>query len=106
MTEWPSSAAATVRITSSAGTGGGTPVTKTVTLKAGTTTALTPAAPTGGKGAFAVTVEPVSGGPVYASRMLALPQDGVPMFTIQALPDDRGLVAVPKTEEDLSILNR
>lgn len=99
-------AAATVRITSSAGTGGGTPVTKTVTLKAGTTTALTPAAPTGGKGAFAVTVEAVSGGPVYASRMLELPQDGVPMFTIQTLPDDRSLVAVPKTEEDLSILNR
>jgi hypothetical protein len=98
-------AAATVKVTSSAGTGGGTPVTKTLTLKAGTTTALTPAVPTGGKGAYAVTVERVSGGPLYASRMLALPQDGVPMFTIQTLPDDRGLVAVPHTSEDLSILN-
>jgi hypothetical protein len=98
-------AGATVKITSSAGTGGGTPVTKTVTLKAGTTTALTPATPTGAKGQYAVTVEHVSGGPVYGSRMLALPLNGIPMFTIQPLPDDRGLVAVPDAEENLSILN-
>lgn len=99
------SAAATVKITSSAGTGGGTAVTKTVTVKAGTTSAVTLAAPTGGKGTYAVTVEPVSGGPVHASRMLALPLDGIPMFTIQTLPDDHGLVAVPDAEQDLSILH-
>jgi Family of unknown function (DUF5719) len=97
---------AAVRVTTSASTAGGEPVTKNVTVKRGTTVTLTPPAPSAGKGSFAVTVESTSGGPVYASRMLALPQDGVPMFTIQAMPDDRGLVAVPKSEEDLSILNR
>jgi hypothetical protein len=97
---------ATVRVTTSASTAGGEPVTKNVPVKRGTTVVLSPPAPSAGKGAYAVTVEPASGGPVYASRMLALPQDGVPMFTIQTMPDDRGLVAVPKSEEDLSILNR
>jgi hypothetical protein len=96
---------ATVKITSSAGTGGGSPVTKTVTVKAGTTMAVQPSAPTSGKGAFAVTVERVSGGPVYASRELALPLNGVPMFTIQSLPDDRGTVEVPQSEQDLGMLN-
>ena len=55
---------------------------------------------------FAVTVEPVSGGPVYASRMLSLPLNGVPMFTVQPMPDDRGMVEVPKAGPDLTILNR
>lgn len=52
-----------------------------------------------------MTVERLSGGPVHASRMLALPQGGVPMFTIQSLPDDRGVVAVPEAGQDLSLLN-
>ncbi|MFG2299225.1 DUF5719 family protein [Actinacidiphila glaucinigra] len=97
---------ATVRVVTSASTKGGEPVTKNVPVKRGTTVVLSPPAPSEGKGSFAVTVEPASGGPVYASRMLALPEGGVPMFTIQAMPDDRGLVAVPESEEDLSILNR
>jgi hypothetical protein len=96
---------ATVKIISSAGTGGGSPVTKTVTVKAGTTLSVEPSAPSSGKGAFAVTVEPVSGGPVYASRELALPLNGVPMFTIQPMPDDRGTVEVPQSEQELTILN-
>ncbi|MFE0632741.1 DUF5719 family protein [Streptomyces sp. NPDC058864] len=96
---------ATVRVVTSATTKGGEPVTKDVPVKRGTTVVLEPPAPSG-KGAYAVTVQPASGGPVYASRMLALPEGGVPMFTIQAMPDDRGLVAVPESEEDLSILNR
>lgn len=95
---------ATVRITSSASTAGGSPVSKNVTVKAGTTVALEPPAPSSGDGAYAVTVETVSGGPVYASRMLSLPSDGVPMFTIQPMPDDHGTVEVPHTEDDLSIL--
>ena len=37
--------------------------------------------------------------------MLALPQDGIPMFTVQTLPDDRGTVAVPEAEQDLSVLD-
>jgi hypothetical protein len=94
-----------VKVTSSAGTSGGQPVSKTVTVKAGTTLSLTPDSP-GGKGAFAVTVEPQpGGGTLYASRTLALPLDGIPMFTIQTMPDDRGMVSVPKAGSRLQILN-
>ncbi|MDT0453875.1 DUF5719 family protein [Streptomyces hesseae] len=96
---------AQVTVTSSAGSEGGAPVGKSYTVKAGTTLTVEPPQPADGKGVFAVTVEKVSGGPVYASRMLALPKDGVPMFTIQPIPDDRSTVAVPKAEQDLSMLN-
>ncbi|MFJ5220600.1 DUF5719 family protein [Streptomyces sp. NPDC088354] len=96
---------ATVKVTTSASTAGGEPVGKTLSVKAGTTVVLSPPDPSAGKGTYAVTVEPSSGGPVYASRTLELPRDGVPMFTVQAMPDDRGLVAVPASREDLSILN-
>ncbi|MFQ6195161.1 DUF5719 family protein [Streptomyces sp. NPDC000405] len=96
---------AQVKVTASAGSEGGTPVSKTYTVKAGTTLTVEPPQPADGKGVFAVTVEKVSGGPVHASRMLALPKDGVPMFTIQPIPDDRSSVAVPKAEQDLSMLN-
>ncbi|GAA1348656.1 DUF5719 family protein [Streptomyces beijiangensis] len=98
--------AAKVKVTASAGSGGGTPVVKTYTIKAGTTLAVTPEAPSGLKGAYALTVEPEPGsGPVYASRTLEVPQGGVPMFTVQTLSDDRGTVAVPVADEDLSLLN-
>lgn len=98
---------ASVKITSSAGSSGGTPVSKTVTVKAGATLALQPQQPTGGEGSYAVTIEPAAGGgQVYASRMLSLPLGGVPMFTIQPMPDDRGLVEVPQATSDLRILNR
>ncbi|WP_433571514.1 DUF5719 family protein [Streptomyces sp. CA-251247] len=98
-------AAGEVKVTASAGTGGGSPAVKTYKVKAGTTTAVVPPVPTGLKGTYALTVETVAGGPVHASRMLALPQDGVPMFTVQTLPDDRGTVAVPKARQDLSVLD-
>ncbi len=97
---------ATVKITTSASTDGGTPVTKTVTVKAGTTVAMAPPPPSTGSGTFAVTVEPVSGGPVYASRMLSLPQDGEPSFTLQGMPDDGGTVAVPDAAQDPAVLQR
>ncbi|RSS35923.1 DUF5719 family protein [Streptomyces sp. WAC08241] len=96
---------AQVRVTASAGSGAGTPVSKTVTVKAGTTTALTDLAPQGLKGSYALTVEPVSGGKVHAARTLALPQDGVPMFTVQTLTDDRGTVEVPSAHQDLGVLD-
>lgn len=99
------SASAKVRVTASAGSGGGSPVSKTYDIKGGTTQAVEPPHPSSGKGGYALTVERISGGPVYASRMLALPQDGIPMFTIQSLPDDRGTVAVPAARQDLSLLN-
>ncbi len=98
-------ATAEVKVTASPGTGGGSQVVKTYTVKAGTTTAFVPPVPAGLKGAYALTVQTVSGGPVHASRMLAVPQDGIPMFTVQTLPDDRGTVAVPEAKQDLSVLD-
>jgi hypothetical protein len=93
-----------VRITSSAGSGGGTSASRTVTVKAGATLAMAPPQPSGLKGSYAVTVERISGGQLYASRTLALPLNGVQMFTIQPMPDDHGLVAVPQAAPDLRIL--
>ncbi|GGX25196.1 DUF5719 family protein [Streptomyces lomondensis] len=98
--------AATVKVTASAGSEGGTPVSKTYTIKAGTTQDIEPPVPGGLKGTYALTVEPVSGGPVYGARTLAASEGGVPAFTVQTLPDDRGTVAVPEADEDLSVLQR
>ncbi|ARP70539.1 hypothetical protein LK07_12985 [Streptomyces pluripotens] len=97
-------ATATVKVTASAGSEGGTAVTKTYTIKSGTTQNIDAPTPSGLKGTYALTVESVSGGPVYASRMLAATEAGVPGFTIQTLPDDRAMVAVPKTDEDVSVV--
>ncbi|MEU6276411.1 DUF5719 family protein [Streptomyces populi] len=95
---------ARVKVTASAGSGGGTAVSKTFTVKGGTTQDVEAPVPSGLKGTYALTVEPVSGGPVYASRMLSAAHEGVPAFTIQNLPDDRGTVSVPDAEQDLSVL--
>ncbi|KUN15790.1 hypothetical protein AQJ11_42855 [Streptomyces corchorusii] len=97
---------ATVKVTASAGSEGGTPVTKTYTIKSGTTQNVDVPVPAVLKGTYALTVEPVSGAPVYASRTLAATEGGVPAFTVQTLPDDRGTVSVPTTEQDLSILQK
>ncbi|MFG3493342.1 DUF5719 family protein [Streptomyces sp. NPDC047972] len=96
---------AKVKVTASAGSAGGTAVSRTVTVKGGTTTALTDLVPEGLKGSYALTVEPLSGGRVYASRMLAVPQDGTPMFTVQTFVDDRGTVEVPSARQDLGVLD-
>ncbi|MEU6002934.1 DUF5719 family protein [Streptomyces sp. NPDC047197] len=101
-----------VKVTASAGTEGGTPTSKTYTVKGGTTLGIKAPVPSGLKGTYALTVEPVSGGSggsggdVYASRMLEEAEDGVPMFTVQTLPDDRGTVSVPKAEQDLKVLQK
>ncbi|MET8559524.1 DUF5719 family protein [Streptomyces flaveolus] len=97
---------ATVKVTASAGSEGGTPVTKTYTIKSGTTQNVDVPAPAGLKGTYALTVEPVSGAPVYGSRTLAATEGGVPAFTVQTLPNDHGMVSVPRTEQDLSILQK
>ncbi|MFR9676673.1 DUF5719 family protein [Streptomyces sp. TR06-5] len=97
---------AEVRVTASAGTDGGSPQSRTYTLKQGTTTDVEAPRPEDGKGPYALTVERVSGGEVYAARTLARKQNGVPMFTVQALPDDRGRVAVPRASQDLTVLNQ
>ncbi|GGS30853.1 DUF5719 family protein [Streptomyces griseoviridis] len=98
--------AAKVEVTASAGSEGGTRATKTYTIEGGTTQAVELPVPEGLKGTYALTVEPVSGGPVYAARTLTRAADGVSAFTVQTLPDDRGTVAVPKADEDLSVLQR
>ncbi|WP_371579796.1 DUF5719 family protein [Streptomyces sp. NBC_01314] len=98
--------AAKVKVTASAGSSTGEATTKTFTIKAGTTRNIDMPAPNGLKGTYALTVEPISGGPVYASRILESKLDTVPAFTIQTLPDDRGTVAVPEAEQDLSILQK
>ncbi|MEU2565007.1 DUF5719 family protein [Streptomyces longispororuber] len=97
---------ARVKVTASAGTESGDPTTKTYTVKAGTTLAVTPPVPPGLKGSYALTLEPETDTPVYASRTLELPENGIPMFTIQAAPDDRGTVAVPRAKQDVEVLQR
>ncbi|MFA3875384.1 DUF5719 family protein [Streptomyces sp. MMCC 100] len=99
-------AAAKVKVTASAGTEGGTTATKTYTLEAGTTQNVDAPVPAGLKGSYALTVETVSGGPVYASRALTGSDDDVASFTVQTLPDDRGTVSVPNADEDLSVLQK
>ncbi|GAA4987853.1 DUF5719 family protein [Streptomyces hyderabadensis] len=98
--------AAQVKVTASAGTEGGTPATKTYTIKAGTTQNVDAPVPAGLKGAYALTVETVSGGPVHASRTLTGSDDDVAAFTVQTLPDDRGTVSVPNADDDLSVLQK
>ncbi|MER6396116.1 DUF5719 family protein [Kitasatospora sp. NPDC001603] len=98
--------AAKVKVTASAGSGGGTPVSKDVELPAGGTVAVPAPEPTGLNGAFALTVETITGGPVVAARMLAIPTKDVPMFTVQALRDDRSSVKVPRAAQDPAVVLR
>ncbi|MDX3388079.1 DUF5719 family protein [Streptomyces niveiscabiei] len=98
-------ATAQIKVTASAGTDAGTAASKTYTVKAGTTQDVALPVPAGLKGTYALTVETVSGGPVYASRTLVSTDEDAPGFTTQTLPDDRGTVAVPDSTQDLSILN-
>ncbi|MEU0740888.1 DUF5719 family protein [Streptomyces sp. NPDC006134] len=97
---------AKVKVTASAGSEGGTAVSKTFTVKGGTTQDVEAPVPAGVRGTYALTVEPLSGGPVYAARTLTATEDGTTGFTIQTLPDDRGMVAVPVADEDLTVLQK
>ncbi|WEO97048.1 DUF5719 family protein [Streptomyces sp. FXJ1.172] len=99
-------ATATVKVTASAGSDGGTAATKTYTIKSGTTQNVDAPVPSGLQGTYALTVETTSGGPVYASRTLTATEGGVPGFTVQTLPNDRGMVAVPQTGEDFSVVQK
>ncbi|QLJ00072.1 hypothetical protein HZZ00_03135 [Streptomyces sp. NEAU-sy36] len=97
---------AKVKVTASAGSDGGTAVSRTYTIGSGTTQNIEAPTPSGQGGTYALTVEPLTGAPVYAARTLTATESGIPGFTVQTLPNDRGLVAVPKTDEDLSILQK
>jgi hypothetical protein len=94
--------AATVTVNSIGSSG--TPVSQTVQIPAGSTVPVPLKAPSGSSGdaAFAVTVVPVSGGPVYAARMIG--STSGPGFTVQELPDDHSTVEIPRAVEDGSIL--
>ncbi|MFF1545506.1 DUF5719 family protein [Streptomyces sp. NPDC058291] len=98
--------AAKVKVTASAGSGGGTAVSKTYTVRAGTTQDVELPVPTGLKGSYALTVETLTATPVYASRTLTSTREGVPGFTVQTLPDDRGTVSVPQADEDVTVLQK
>lgn len=93
---------ARIKVTASAGTEAGTPVSKTYTVRSGTTQSIEAPVPDGLKGGYALTIEPQTDTPVYATRILTAKGAA---FTTQVLPDDRGMVAVPHAEEDLSVLN-
>ncbi|MFF8973324.1 DUF5719 family protein [Streptomyces sp. NPDC014995] len=97
---------AKVKVTASAGSGGGTAASKTYTIRSGTTQDVELPVPAGLKGTYALTVEPLTDTPVYASRTLTASVEGLPGFTIQTLPDDRGTVAVPEADEDLTVLQK
>ncbi|MFF0462956.1 DUF5719 family protein [Streptomyces mexicanus] len=99
-------ATAQVKVTASAGSEGGTAVSKTYTIQRGTTQDITPPVPAGLKGTYALTVQRLSGGPVYGARTLTSTEDGVAGVTTQTLPDDRGTVAVPQADEDVSVLQK
>ncbi|WP_431678887.1 DUF5719 family protein [Kitasatospora sp. KL5] len=100
------SGAAKVRLTASAGTGGGTPATKEVDVPAGTTVAVQGLEPADVKGTYGITAETLSGGPVVAARILAITQKDVPMFTVQAFRDDHSTVTVPYAQNDPGLVLR
>ncbi|KUN78332.1 DUF5719 family protein [Streptomyces griseoruber] len=97
---------AKVKVTASAGSEGGTAASKTYTIRSGTTQDVELPVPSGLKGTFALTVEPLTDTPVYAARTLAATEEGVPGFTIQTLPDDRGTVEVPRADENMAVLQK
>lgn len=99
-------ATAQVKVTASAGSDGGTEVSKTFTIQRGTTQDITPPVPDGLKGTYALTVQRLSGGPVYGARTLTSTGDGVAGVTTQTLPDDGGTVAVPQADQDVSVLQQ
>ncbi|WP_415952651.1 DUF5719 family protein [Streptomyces sp. KLOTTS4A1] len=96
---------AKVRVTASDGSGGGTAVSKTYTVREGSTQAIEPELPSGLKGTYALTVETLSG-TAHAARTLELPSGKTPMFTIQPLPYDQGSVSVPEAEQDVAVVQR
>ncbi|WP_033824962.1 DUF5719 family protein, partial [Kitasatospora sp. MBT63] len=97
---------AKVRITASAGSAGGTPATKEVTVPAGATVAAEIPEPAGLNGVFGLTLETLSGGPVTAARMLTVPAKDIQMFTSQTLADDRSTVRLPYVQGDPGVLVR
>jgi hypothetical protein len=97
---------AKVKVTASAGSEGGSEKSAVYEIKGGTAQDLQIPDSSGRKGTYALTVEHLSGGPLYGARTLKADGGGVSAFTVQTMPDDRGMVAVPKAEQDLSVLQK
>jgi len=97
---------AKVKVSSSAGSGGGTPAVKEVQVPAGTTVVVDGIEPAGLNGSYGLTVETASGGPVVAARILTIPVKDTPAFTVQELRDDRSTVRIPATAADPGVLLR
>ncbi|MEV4560542.1 DUF5719 family protein [Kitasatospora sp. NPDC049285] len=95
---------AKVKVTSSAGSNGGTPATKDVDIPAGTTVTVDGIDPAGVNGPYALTVETTTGGPVVAARQLTIPARDYPAFTTQQLRDDRATVQVPQAAGDPGVV--
>lgn len=95
-----------MKVTASAGSEAGTAASKTYTIKSGTTQDVELPVPSGLKGTFALTVEPLTDTPVYAARTLTVTDEGVQGFTVQTLPDDRGTVEVPRADENMAVLQK
>jgi len=94
--------AATVKV-SSIGASGGTPTVQNVSIQAGSTVSVALKAPPGG-GTFAATIEPVSGGPVHAARMISRKSGSSLGFTIQEVSDDHSTVQIPHVVQDGSVV--
>lgn len=102
---------AEVKVTASPGSKGGTAASKSYSLRKGTSQTVEPPVPSGADGTYALTLEPEggTGAGVYAARELDATSDsaeGVPLFTVQPLANDRGTVRVPRTRQDLRVLER
>ncbi|WP_051732366.1 DUF5719 family protein [Kitasatospora phosalacinea] len=97
---------AKVKVSSSAGASGGTPVTKDVDVPAGTTVTVEGIDPEGANGPYALTLRTLGGGPVLATRQLSVTTKDVPAFTTQRFRDDHATVEVPRVAADPGIVLR
>ncbi|QKW19798.1 hypothetical protein HUT16_12670 [Kitasatospora sp. NA04385] len=95
---------AKVKVTSSAGASGGTPVTKDVDVPVGTTVTVEGIDPEGANGPYGITLQTLSGGPVVAARQLSATTKDVPTFTTQQFRDDHATVQVPHVAADPGIV--
>ncbi|WP_103528101.1 DUF5719 family protein [Streptomyces sp. SM12] len=96
-----------VEVTASPGDEGGSAVSDTLTVAAGTTATYAPELPDDTEGRYALTVRRTGGeGLLYAARVLTEERDDIPMFTVQTLPDDQSTVSVPETGPNLGVLGR
>jgi Family of unknown function (DUF5719) len=94
--------AATVRITTVTATATATPSAKIVQVSAGSSVVVPIAPPTGSKVTeFTIIVTPVSGGPVYAGRVIS---SGATVQSVLAVPSSPTWIALPGVTASLSAI--